>query len=160
MRWNIVICTLFFSALLMLAAPRANAQVEGPGCYLTLDNWKICTGSGGCRDDYDNSQCFLGCTHGFCTNQGGSGLCCGHLYYSAEIYPDGDNDLCKGDICGFIRVHFAGAKERDNSLVRPRFQRAELTAPVHYWIQRLIYVPDRCAHTYGLAMSRPLPVGE
>src|SRR5258708_1731840 len=54
----------------------------------------------GCEAQETNS-CGFGCISGECNSQGGSGECCGKMYYSAVIYPDGGR--C-GE-CGNIRSH-------------------------------------------------------
>jgi hypothetical protein len=45
--------------------------------------------SGGCKSFYFQYYCGPGCTSGECQNNGGGGLCCGHQYDDAVIYPDG-----------------------------------------------------------------------
>lgn len=138
-------CVVFF-------APGAFAQ--DAGCWATVDNWQPCSGPNGCRGLKDESFCFQGCTYGFCYNNGGSGECCGTIYYSAEIYP-GDGE-CRGDICGEVRVHDAPQTSGASRL--PALDWA--THPRIRPVSRLLLIPDRCRHGYvALPSDAIFPIG-
>lgn len=159
---------LIFSVLLVSIVSSPHAATAQDLCW-AIDSFEHpCTGSGGCNDSYLYSYCIDGCARGICENHGGSGLCCGHLYYSAVIYVEGEQN-CGGQICGDAPVR--GSDLRPSSehnalqaLARDRLPGSDWKKHPHFaWYRpsRLVLVPDSCAHTYGVVIqSLPSPVGE
>lgn len=91
--------TLLLILLSLLFIP----SIASAACW---DYWDLgsvmCTGQGGCQGEHEVVTCTFGCVSGDCFNHGGSGLCCGKIYYSAAIYPDGGD--CSGR-CPEIRAY-------------------------------------------------------
>ena len=134
------------------------------GCFLFLANVShancvgysqefefTCVGGGGCQGTYYRVYCTFGCASGTCVNQGGSGECCGKIYYVATIYPDGGWD-CNAN-CGDApvrRSHVSHPKKSAKALsaaldvIGP----VRLTAELSYSIPRTAIVPDRCRRTF------------
>src|SRR5690242_6574639 len=82
MRTTARVLSLAFVVLVLCAASQA-------GCYSYLEYGPYaCVGPNGCYDSYYRTICAGGCVAGDCYSQGGSGECCGKLYYNATIYPD------------------------------------------------------------------------
>jgi hypothetical protein len=133
-------------------------------CWGYFDVQAHCVGTGGCSEPYFYSLCTSGCIHGQCIDHGSSGQCCGHIYYSAVIYQDGGN--CSGSECGLLRAHPShSAKNRKQrnpergtgtSLERVGF--GGNSPFLGYAAPRLLFVPDRCAHTYQIIVQRGLSV--
>ena len=123
-------------------------QIASAGCWDyyggTLQH---CTGTNGCKDIYFVYYCGPGCVSGECFNNGGGGLCCGHQYQSAVIYGDGGE--CDPDMCG---PHaFGGLKKTSASSV----EKPQSQSPPAERYSRLLLVPDRCAHGYGVIVQSP-----
>jgi hypothetical protein len=152
---------IFFASLVFFAffPPQATAQGE---CWATLD-WppRDCSGPNQCTGSYVTSTCLQGCVRGQCYDDGGSGECCGHLYYTAVIYQEGPQD-CGGGICGDARVRISHLHPvlRPNSIELAH--RLDLTNPggtnypIVYRPARLLLVPDRCSHVYGAVLQETL----
>jgi len=114
-----------------------------------------CIGNG-CNGEYTKTYCSFGCVHGTCESNGGSGLCCGHIYYNAQIQPDGSGGDC-GE-CGNTRYHASALSEREKRHSAELWRaaalgRVDLGGGQSYRMPRLILVPDRCVHRYGLLIQ-------
>jgi hypothetical protein len=135
---KIALTTVALAFVLMIFAPARSEAL----CWSYFPHTSPCTGTGGCSSHYSWSSCFDGCVSGTCNNSGGSGECCGHLYYTAVIYQD-DGD-CHGGACGEVRVHVS-----KNVPKRPALE----SQGVYYRLPGLRYIPDRCAHTYAVMID-------
>ncbi len=132
-------------------------------CVGTMDVTYTCAGEN-CKSSYTSTICYFGCQAGQCIGRGGSGLCCGNIYYSAEIYPTGEG--CDPIYCTEARVHPPKSSALDNLHV-PEVRRGELldqielTRTLAYRPPSLIFVPDRCRHSYGLVVKSGavVPIG-
>lgn len=129
-------------------------------CVGTNEITLPCTGQN-CSSSYTTTICWYGCQSGTCVSQGGSGECCGHTYYSAEIYP---GEPCND--CSNARVHpskLSGVHSSHVAELRrgELLNQIELTSTLAYRPPSLIFVPDRCRHTYGLVVrgGAILPIG-
>ena len=114
----------------------------------------------------ETTSCGFGCISGECVSNGGSGECCGELYYSAVIYPDGE----KCGECGEIRTH--KSLQSSENVIRlggspspwwgaPRGL-IKLSENVSYRPPRQAFVLNQCAHAYGVLVLKdsPLVVGD
>ena len=105
---------------------------------------------GSCQGDFDFPECTIGYVSGLCDFDGGSGECCGHIYYSAVIYPDGDNDHRQQG--GQLRLHQAPASAANKTVHSSEAWRGQmlgrmvLATNVSYREPRMVFVPDRCAY--------------
>jgi len=108
-----------------------------------------CSGSNGCMGAYEFLYCSWGCAAGTCVAHGGSGLCCGTIYYSPEIYPNGTR--CTD--CGEIRIHASKPPtSRFSAELRQGYSPGliKISDNLSYKEPRIVYVLDRCNHTYGV----------
>lgn len=149
MRYILAASSLWVAFFIL--TPNMNAS-----CVGYIDRHVIC--AGGCS--VDTTSCFFGCVSGTCINQGGSGLCCKTVYYSAAIYPDGHPVDCGG--CGLLRTHSAGSVSLAPSShfhTKVAFWSGgpsgliELREGSSFRIERQALVPNRCAHRYIAALT-------
>ena len=161
MKHQRVLMVVMILGVLTLAPHLARAQAS---CWGYLDVQSHCSGSGGCSSPYFYSLCTTGCVHGLCVGHGSSGQCCGHVYYSAVIYSDGDD--CPGDECGLLRAH-APSSAKSSKRLNPQPVRQATAENLGLASEppilglpasRLLFVPDRCTHTYHIVLQRDLPV--
>lgn len=154
---QLILLSLILLTLAILVTSRAAAQ--GDQCWSYSEEQQFnCVGAGGCRGSYYETYCYVGCLHGWCTNRGGSGECCGRIYYTASGSSDG---TCLGFDCGLARVHtssFRDPKGRDSAEVQHVATTERLGATADpavggLRVPRLMFVPDRCAHTYGMIVQ-------
>lgn len=148
---------VMLSILIVCAvAPKANAQA---GCTGYYEYESACSGAGGCTSTYVYSICSFGCIHGDCFNHSGSGLCCGHLYYTASIRTDGGT--CSGSNCGAARIHH-GPKV-DSSMLDRGLPNARSFSPPAQSV-KVALVPDRCRGIYAVVEedvpqpTKPVPI--
>jgi hypothetical protein len=148
---------LLSTLVLIICLPK----IAHAGCNGYEDINRTCTGANGCSDQYTYTICSWGCVSGECVARGGSGLCCDHIYYNAEIYPDGGD--CSG-FCGEIRVRAGGPSavrlHAEESWRGARLRQIDLGGRI-YRVPRLLFVPDRCAQRYGIVVQEGglLPAG-
>ena len=115
----------------------------------------------GCQAEQTTS-CGFGCISGECNSHGGSGECCGRIYYSAVIYPDGDR--CAN--CGTARSHKSrlSAENEVHVLGFPAIWwdssrgLVKLSKNVRYHPPKQAFVLNKCLHTYGVLIERDYPV--
>ena len=102
----------------------------------------------------------LGCVSGECDGNGGSGECCGKMYYSAVIYPDGD--FCEW--CGNARHH--GSRLAKNEVHVDAFPAiwwdtsrglVKLSKDVSYRPAKQAFVLNKCSHSYAVLIERDYP---
>jgi len=144
-----------FMLMLLGACLFASRLVRADCLAYDNDNCFICTGPN-CEGRACPSFCVTGCKSGICEIDGGSGLCCGTEYHTDVIYADGER--CDG--CGEARVHAPWATRTEErhlqeiaSLHQPVKPRDAGTS-VYYREPRILFVPDRCAHTYGVLIEK------
>ena len=149
MKQNLIVLTLLLAWI--VATPRkAHAS-----CWGYIDRTVSCVG--GCIAESDT--CFFGCISGTCNNQGGSGLCCKTIYYTAVIYPDGDPEECS--FCSEARP-VAGHKEvATTTHTRVQFWGGGTPGLIQLGgelaslrIERQVFVPNRCSHSYDPSLAR------
>jgi len=125
------------------------------GCVGYQEVNAICTGSGGCQDEYTRTLCSWGCASGTCVNQGGSGLCCGRIYYNAQIQPDGTR--CNNVNCGLARTRTArlatDASKHNTQLWNGARLGTIQVGDRAYRVPRMLFIPDRCAARYGVVLE-------
>lgn len=130
-----------------------SASAQCTDCWGILDEGPtLCTG---CHSYYELEFCTRGCVCGNCVSHGGSGLCCGHIYYSPVIYPLGED--CGGE-CGLARVHprtHVGRNsqqgKRSEELRQGYSPGLILLAPgVTYREPLFAYDFNHCRHSFGL----------
>jgi hypothetical protein len=130
-----------------------SASAQCTSCWGILDEGPTrCTG---CNAYYDLEFCTRGCQCGNCLSHGGSGLCCGHIYYSPVIYPLPDD--CGGE-CGLARVHPRthvsrnGQEGKHSEELRQGYSPGLiLLAPgVTYREPLFAYDFNHCRHSFGL----------
>lgn len=125
-------------------------------CTGTTEVTRQCSGQN-CQSSYTTTICWWGCLSGQCYAQAGSGLCCGTVYYSASIYPTGIG--CDPQHCGFTRVHppKSSALHSPHDVAELRrgelLNQIKLTSTLAYRPPSLIFLPDRCRHSYGLVVK-------
>jgi hypothetical protein len=150
-----LVLSFFILLVMVFAAGSAKAQCWGYSQFTP----ERCS-SPGCMGSYTPTYCRFGCVSGTCENQGGSGQCCGHLYYTAVIYPDGQ-DSCHDLGCGengqFRRVH--GKTSRVDSQYSAELRQGYtpglimLSARLSYKPPRLVYAFSRCNHSFRLIIE-------
>lgn len=129
-------------------------QIASAGCWDYYGGTgQHCTGPNGCKGIYYVYYCGPGCVSGECFNNGGGGQCCGHNYINAVIYPDGGE--CDPDFCG---PHAFGAHTTTKAEASSVEQTASQASPVERF-SRLLLVPDRCAHLYGVVVQETARIG-
>lgn len=116
----------------------------------TSEQERFCVGAGGCEGMYAVVGCMFGCVSGVCDSHGASGICCGRLWYTAAIYPDGGD--CR-NVCPDIPLRIARqSQHRESKNIRPRLADVlgpvRLTAELSYSVPRIVLLPDRCRHTF------------
>jgi hypothetical protein len=143
-----VFCLAGFLGLLLSSQP---AQAQG-SCwgYLQIGPFQCQSLDGQCSSEYYTTRCNLGCLSGECYNQGGSGECCGQLYYSAIIYPDGDPHGCDNDCEVIIGLRPNGSSASKYVVASNPSKLSERTLESGYPTIRLTYVPDTCRGTYAV----------
>jgi hypothetical protein len=145
------IATFIFTAVLLMSVNVFAGCVD----YGTM--MRTCSDAHGCQSEYEKTYCTFGCISGTCTAQGGSGLCCGKLYYNASIAGDGGNcnDQCSGfpsDHGYLVRTPVTDSisdSEGDGLIV--------MAADVRQRMPAFSFVPDHCSHTFGIAIERDFP---
>ncbi len=126
------------------------AKVSRADCVDYSGEMEFNCSSGGCQGSYITVTCTFGCVSGTCTNRGGSGECCGRIYYVATIFPDGGD--CTNE-CGGAPVR-RSRRSQSSNLKTARTASLEalgpvrLTTDISYVVPRAAVVPDRCRHTY------------
>ena len=128
------------------------------GCYsYEPGNDVPCFGSNGCNDFYQEVFCVFGCVSGTCDSRGGSGLCCGKIYYTPVIYPDGGR-CDPGGGCGTGRPHTM----QQSALHSPHAQEllqhrspgvVKLTDSISYREPAFAFVIDHCKREYGVLIE-------
>jgi len=151
-----VILTLFVVLLVVFSARSAKAGV----CwgYDTFDS-EDCTGAHGCFGSRAPTYCSFGCISGTCNNQGNSTECCGTSHYIAQITPDGDS--CDAEECtggsGVFRTHASVSHVNSEHSAERRQGYSPglimLSANMSYKPARLIYVFNRCSHSFKLIVE-------
>jgi len=115
----------------------------------------------GCEAEQTTS-CGFGCISGDCVSDGGSGECCGEMYYSAVIYPDGGRCAnCpqirarKSTVSAENEVHVGSSRaiwwDTSRGLIK-------LSKNVSYRPPRQAFVLNKCSHAYGVLISKEYPV--
>jgi hypothetical protein len=149
------ICSVsaLLTCLLLLCAARAAVA----SCVGYREVNQLCLAKN-CSDEFTQTLCSWGCVSGLCVNQGGSGLCCGVIYYNAQIQPDGTHVNCGS--CGEARVHVSrsSSKASNAEIWRGAVLGVRLNQSSSYRMPHLLIVPDRCAHGYGLVVEDGRPV--
>lgn len=131
------------------------SQTASAGCWEYWGGTEIkCTGAHGCQSFYFQYTCGPGCVSGECSDSGGGGQCCGHNYDNAVIYPDGGND-CDPDLCGKYRSGGHPTTKAEASSVDKTASQPSTAER----FSRLILVPDRCAHRYGVVVQENPRIG-
>lgn len=150
--------TLLLILLSLLFIP----SIASAACW---DYWDLgsvmCTGQGGCQGEHEVVTCTFGCVSGDCFNHGGSGLCCGKIYYSAAIYPDGGD--CSGrcpEIRAYAPTSSARPKQHDVEL-RRGYTPGLIVLSDHFSHKPplVVYVLDHCSHSYGVIEQDAVLVG-
>jgi len=155
---QLVVAPLLIVFAISVGYSRASAQCDAT-CVTILD-----TGCFSCNGQPECIECPTychqpGCSCGTCISQGGSGDCCGHTYYSAEIYGDGSGN-CSGDLCGEAPTHALTHITRG---FRKNPHEAEvaggyspglimITATASYKPESMLYVYSNCSHDLKLIM--------
>jgi hypothetical protein len=126
------------------------------GCYTYVEYGPYPCSNGSCYDSYYRTICGAGCVSGLCYPDGGSGECCGRLYYNATIYPDG-TDSCGGP-CGYLPT-VASLPTTGTQIATHVNPRRLVLGPdnAYYKPARMTLVPDTCRHTYAIVTQ---PEGE
>jgi hypothetical protein len=143
---------------------RAGAQDQcSAHCTGYQDDGEIlCTGSNGCTGSYEAESCALGgCTCGTCYPKGSSGECCSRIYYIPNVYPMSGscNTIECGDASIHARSHLSrndGGEGRNSAELRQAYSPGliMLTPTLSYREPSLLYVLDRCSHTYRLVAEQ------
>lgn len=140
--------TLLFLVILLAMVASITSKAHAT-CSGFITRTEACVG--GCIVETDS--CFFGCIAGTCVNQGGSGLCCKTIYYSAEIYGDG----------GFFDECSWCSEARRT---RPKMSMNPSHKPVQFWgggtadmaqmgelgsvrPEKQVLAANRCSHTYN-----------
>ena len=139
--------------LVLLLSVVSLPRIAHAGCE---DYWDVgsamCTGAGGCQGEHEIIRCTFGCISGTCVNQGGSGVCCGKIYYNATIYPDG----------GDCRERCPGIRSFPTSAAKPSHQHGPLgyspglvmvTERLSYKPPTIVFVLDHCSHSFGVVQQ-------
>jgi hypothetical protein len=153
---------IFFVFLASFACFPQKATAQTGECWTTFD-WppRSCPGPNGCIDSYVTSSCMQGCVRGQCFDNGGYGDCCGTVYSTAVIYPEGHQD-CSGEICGDAPVRVSHLHPVLTPESIELAHRLDLTSPsgniypIVYRPARLLLVPNRCSHGYGAMLQEAL----
>ena len=154
-RWIMVLVVLG----LVASVPRFSAA----DCWRYYDPAPVqCFDANGCASSYVSTLCQIGCISGLCYNHGGSGECCGHLYYYAAGYPDGQ-DSCTQNGCGhgLSPVRRAKRSKPRQSTHPETVARGDVHrgGPVpFYGPRRMLFVPDQCSKSYGVLMEGDFPL--
>jgi hypothetical protein len=145
---------------LSVGSSRASAQAytcDSPcGGYLDPGG-RSCNGDPTCQE-YPTYCTSSGCICGQCVSHGGSGDCCGLIYYSAVVYPG--SGACPGD-CGYAtthgRMHVARGHRKNphESEVRGRYSPGliMLNATASYRPASIVYVYSNCSHDLRLVVE-------
>lgn len=143
---------LFLGVLALLFIPsQAHASCN--------DYWDVATvtcTSGGCQSEHELIACTFGCISGQCVHQGGSGLCCNKIYYVPVIYPDGGD--CTGE-CGALRAYPPSPSSTTHHSAQLRGGYTPglimLSNTLSIKPPTLVFIPDRCSHTFGVVQQAP-----
>jgi len=153
---------LLVSGALILTLDTAPARAR------CVDYWDIgsvpCSGPGGCQSEWEDVTCWFGCISGTCNDDGNSTECCGVRHDYAQVYGDGGN--CDNE-CGDSPVRVHATASNTNPLHRAELLQGYspglimLDAHTSYKPTQLIYVLNRCNHTYELMVldGRVVPSG-
>lgn len=158
---------LVFSAAAVFAFALASARVWACSCSAITDGFEVfCSGAGGCNGSYIPTYCGFGCTYGDCYTTG-YGQCCDHTYRTWNINTGGCEHRDCGE-CGQIRVRGSskvagssqGAPERHGAMGAPPRTDASFDAGNTFetsgFSEEILFVPDRCRHTYGALYPQDL----
>jgi hypothetical protein len=129
---------LFSVGAAMIAPTFARADIVEGECYGTLTYYMYCSGEGGCKEYFPIDTCIDGTDGSFCNT--GYGLCCG-----TPIEEDNASGECEDARRALKHGGRSAAKAVDAV--------ALLRSPgnsVLDLLPRAIFVPDRCAHSYGV----------
>jgi hypothetical protein len=128
------------------------------GCVDYIPKTVFC--GAGC-EPVDTTGCFFGCISGTCVSRGGSGECCGHIYYSAVIYQDSGNcgNECGGTPLRIPERHVSvSSRNNVNMAWSPGF--IQIGEGVRVREYRRSLVPNHCAHSYMALVETPIqPAG-
>jgi len=145
---------LIMLALLVSSEPAAAGEGECPGGCWTYDDFGQIQ-CFGCDEYRELIFCMGGgCVCGTCEEEGGSGLCCGKIYYTPTIYPEpGDCGEC-GNSPSHARTHAnrQSSGGRYSAELRQGYSPGliMLTPTVSYRAPLFAYVYNRCSHTFTL----------
>jgi hypothetical protein len=146
-------------SFLLLSTVFALTSTSTAGCWGYYQLGPFPCSSNGCTGEYYTTVCGPECTSGSCTNQGGSGECCGQFYYSATIFPDGDPFISRTDCEVLI------GRKRENpdpvqQLVASSGLRKATTVGRLERRNQLLFIPDTCRGTYGVVVdNRSISMG-
>jgi hypothetical protein len=157
-----VLFSCFVSLFLMFVGTPAHSACS---CTYVAELGPIPCDTSTCDGDYYEEWCdFGGCTYGECSVTG-YGHCCASLSYKVyNVSTSGcdPNYNCGGN-CPPIRKHAASHTDRHSS-VEARATRtsvpANQTAVRADWDDDVLFVPDRCQHTYGIVELDAGPIGD
>ncbi len=130
-------------------------DARASACYAITESPRECGGPGGCEDIYYLENCVAGCTGGTCVDHGGSGECCGMVYYTSVIYEDPWEPPCNQGICGDVRIRPIGQPILDEG---PKIsfysdgssEKILLAKDVTIQVPLFRYVYVRCHHSFDL----------
>jgi hypothetical protein len=136
--WSRGIWLFLFSAATAVIAPTfAKADIVGGECYGTLTVLIHCSNSEGCKDIMAIDSCITGTDGSLCNS--GYGLCCGSPFEEHNASQDCEDVRRASKHSGSSRA--GGANPI--ALRPPINSVSDLSL-------RVIFVPDRCAHSYGV----------
>lgn len=152
-------CHATFVSLIFLCVLGVCCHANAEPCWQYGTRYAVC--GPGCGP-LETTSCGWGCISGECYSDGGSGTCCGKMYYSAVIYPDGGT--C-GE-CGNIRSHrFKHSAQHqllggDSPAIWWATSRGLvwLTNNISFHPARQAFVLNKCAHAYGVLIEKDYPV--
>jgi hypothetical protein len=134
-------------------------KAQGVSCWGYVDNFGTCSDNAGCQGEYDRTECVLGCVHGVCNNNGGSGECCGTIYYTAVLVSDGDSTSCQGSLCGDSPVRRAALREkrrgRFKDIAQPKLTPEDFF--LAYRPPRILFLPSNCSQKYEVFLEGYVP---
>ena len=117
-------------------------------CWSYMDDGEFeCGGAGGCEGYYFRVYCILGCVSGTCNPDGGSGECCGQIFYYAVGYEWGGLD-CHGLNCGESPARRARRQEGRRKVNTATLNGKSGLGPLADQVPRILFVPNRCTHEY------------
>jgi hypothetical protein len=133
---KILLCALL-SAAALLPGNIATAQVVG--CVATVTVYIECDGPNGCHNkNFPIDTCQAGCSGG-CNC--GYGLCCGNNYTSCNA-----TGSCYTCTSPSQKAEHAAEDKTQGVAKSDERERP----PRRYLVSQLMFVPDRCARSYGI----------